>query len=378
MTMISSTGRVCAIALRKARSTSLRRLYVGMMTDTSMLRSMPVDLLKKLLYATGILGLYHRIRNAGTLTVVMFHRVLDPRDPRWACCDPDYTLSAGLFGQCLQFFRRHYNIVSVEDVTKARRDESRLPPRALLITFDDGWADNVEFALPQLRAMRVPGLMFVVSDAVDRAQPFYQEQIVSAWRRGTLPLERLAGALGQAAAGARLDGGRHEPVLRDLIRIVEALPQLDRLRLLAELEPELADGLRHMVTTAELHLLQDGGVAIGLHGKTHTPMTHAADIDAELGGARREMAARMPHLEAPSTMSFPHGLYDESIAARAHGSGFELVFTSDPTINVTNRAVGWLLGRLGFESETVADAEGRFRPEWLAMYLFRKEHRSPV
>jgi peptidoglycan/xylan/chitin deacetylase (PgdA/CDA1 family) len=336
------------------------------------------DLLKKLLYVAGILGLYHRIRNADTLTVVMFHRVLDPRDPRWASCDPDYTLSAALFGQCLKFFGEQYNIVSVEAVTKARRGESRLPPRALLITFDDGWADNVDFALPQLRAQGVPGLMFVVSDAVDRAEPFYQERIVGAWRRGRLTLAGLADALGRPPADTREYGRRDEASLRDLIKLIEELPHRDRARLLAELEPELADGLRHMVTTDELRLLDGGGVAIGLHGKTHTPLTRAADVDAELAGARREMAARMPYRAAPSTMSFPHGRYDESIAARAHGAGFELVFTSDPAINSTGKTVGWLLGRLGFESGAVADAKGRFHPEWLALYLFRKAHRAPA
>lgn len=339
---------------------------------------MLVDLLKKFLYVAGILGLYHRIRNAGTLTVVMFHRVLDPRDPRCASCDPDYTLSAALFGECLRFFGEHYNIVSVEAVMKARRGEARLPPRALLITFDDGWSDNVEFALPQLRARGVPGLMFVVSDAVDRAEPFYQEQIVGAWRCGRLTLERLADALGRPLPDSRPHWNSDDARLRDLIKTIEELPPPDRSRLLAELGPELTDGLRHMVTTDELRLLDDGGVAIGLHGKTHTPITRVADVDAELAGARHEMAARMPYRSAPSTMSFPHGRYDESIAMRAHDAGFELVFTSDPAINVTGKSVDWLLGRLGFESAAVADARGRFRPEWLALYLFRKAHRAPV
>ena len=38
------------------------------------------DLVKRALYSSGALGLYHRLRNRQQLTVVMFHRVLDPAD----------------------------------------------------------------------------------------------------------------------------------------------------------------------------------------------------------------------------------------------------------------------------------------------------------
>jgi hypothetical protein len=56
--------------------------------------------------------------------------------------------------------------------------------------------------------------------------------------------------------------------------------------------------------------------------------------------------------------------------------GYELVFTSVPALNPVRPTVGWLLGRTGFEANTVRDAKGRFRPDWLALYLFRKPSQS--
>jgi peptidoglycan/xylan/chitin deacetylase (PgdA/CDA1 family) len=333
------------------------------------------DLLKKLLYASGALGIYHRFRNARTLTVIMFHRVLEPTDPRWAHCDPDYTLRADLFTQCLEFFAAHYNMVSADDVVRARRGEHALPPRALLVTFDDGWSDNVDHALPRMRAQNAPGLMFVVSDAVGRAEPFYQEQIIGAWRRGRLQGSALAQALRRRGVQADDPSDPGAAGLRRLIAQVEQLPLEQRQALLAEIAEPLADPLRHMITADELRTLDEGGIAIGLHGKTHTPMTSAPDLDAELGGARAEMAARMPYRPAPVTMSFPHGRFDAGIAERARSAGYELVFTSVPVVNRTDSTVGWLLGRLGFETDAVVDRSGRFRPDLLALYLFRRPSR---
>jgi hypothetical protein len=106
---------------------------------------------KKALYVSGALDAWHRRRNRNWLTVIMFHRVLATRDPRWPTSDPEYTLADDLFGHSLDFFKKHYNVVSLADLLAARAGERPLPERALLVTFDDGWSDNEEYALPHLK-----------------------------------------------------------------------------------------------------------------------------------------------------------------------------------------------------------------------------------
>lgn len=338
------------------------------------------DLVKKLLYASGALGLYHRLRNADTLTVVMFHRVLSPEDARWATSDPDYTLSARHFSDSLAFFKRHYHVVSLEQVIDSGHAASRLPQRALLITFDDGWADNADYALPELRRAGMPAVMFVVADAVGSAQPFYQEHIVAAWRRGALRVTDLVAALdGGAPAGEVPTQGEDLGALRQVISRIEQLGRSEREALLAPFEAKLEDGLRHMVDVEDLHRLRSGGVTLGLHGKSHVPMTRAEDVDAELAGARVLLAERLGDA-APSalSMSFPHGAYDQGIAERARESGYERVFTSVPVLNPVGSELGWLLGRIGFDTDSIVDRRGRIRWDLLALYMFRPPARRLV
>lgn len=335
------------------------------------------DFARKCLYASGALGLYHRLRNADSLTVVMFHRTLRQDDPRWPACDPDYTLPEALFVDSLRFFRRHYTVVSLADVLRAQREGGGLPPRALLITFDDGWLDNVDYALPALRAEGMPAVMFVATDAVGTRQPFYQERLIGAWRRGALALDAFAATM--AAAGAEAPRREGLAGLRELIAQLERMPAAQRAQALAAHAGALDDGLRHMIDVADLPTLRAGGVELGLHGKTHTPMRRADDLDAELGGAREAMA-RLLDLDAPgdalpcATLSFPHGSFDDAIAARAREAGYALLFTSVPVLNPVGDRPSWLLGRTGYETDTIA-RDGRFRPDLMAWYLFRRETR---
>lgn len=337
---------------------------------------MPAALLKSLVYRSGALGLYHRLRNRRTLTVIMFHRVLAPDDPRWASCDPDYTLRDDLFRDCLAFFRRHYNVVSLDQVLAAVEGGAALPPRALLISFDDGWADNHDHALPALRAAGLPAVLFTVADAVGTRQPFFQERLVAALRRGTLSTADLAAALAAegGTAAAWPDGLAG---LRRAIAALEAMAPQARGRVLARLEGRLDDGLRHMVDAGELAALAGAGVAIGLHGRSHVPLTRAEDLEDELAGARSALARHLPG-QALDTMSYPHGRYDADIAARTRAAGYRLAGTSVPAINPARPRPPWLLARLGFEQAGITDGAGRFLPERLALYLFRAPHAVPA
>ena len=326
--------------------------------------------IKRALYASGALAAWHRRRNRDRLTVIMFHRVLATDDPRWPTSDPEYTLPADVFAACLGFFKAHYNVVALEDVLAARAGQRPLPERALLITFDDGWSDNEEYALPALRAAGLPAVMFVVADAVDRAQPFWQEQMITAWRAGRLgeaTWRRLWDELGGGGAPA-LDGTL-EPV-RALIAALERAPAPVRARLLASIRDLLDDGVRYMITSDQLRALAAGRVAIGAHGQTHEPLTTVPDVDAELRAARRALEERLGG-PAVTTLSFPHGRFDDEVVARARAAGYRLLFTSVPELPGAGADV---LGRVGFTAETVCGPDGRFDPALLALHLFRKPH----
>jgi hypothetical protein len=106
------------------------------------------DVARKLSYRTGALSLYHRVRNRQVLTDAMFHRILKRDDPRWKTALHSWTLPDDVFDECLTFFkRRRYALVKLDDVKASLEGTRRLPPRSLLITFDDGYARQIRHSL---------------------------------------------------------------------------------------------------------------------------------------------------------------------------------------------------------------------------------------
>lgn len=332
------------------------------------LRALLKAAVKTGLYRSGALAAYHRVRNRRALTVIMFHRVLPKTDTRWAYCDPEYTMEAGVFERCLDFFQEHYNVIGADRLLSV----DALPDRPLLITFDDGWADHEQVALPLLARRGLPSLVFVAADAVDSPQPtpFWETRLIHAFRRGTLD----AGMLYDLWRSASTDPAPSLGDLRGLRALIAKLFALDPARvppLLARLEDRLVTPDRHLLTGAELTNLPRGGMAVGAHGACHRPLARIADAAGDMARARSALGQRLA--TDIRTMSFPHGSYDAGTVEAARVAGYELIFTSDRVLNEVPASGErpTLLGRVGLFEDEITDRTGTFRPDLLALWLWR-------
>jgi peptidoglycan/xylan/chitin deacetylase (PgdA/CDA1 family) len=96
--------------------------------------------------------------------------------------------------------RRRYNVISLDDFARARIEHRLPPPKSVVLTFDDGYADNVELALPALEQHGFPATVFLVSAAGGQAN----------WERaGELAGRALLSPAGAAGLNGRLSFGAH-------------------------------------------------------------------------------------------------------------------------------------------------------------------------
>lgn len=98
------------------------------------------------------------------VTIVMYHFVRDLRRSRYP--EIKGLDTADFVGQ-LEYIRRHYNVVRMEDVIAASRDAGvQLPERSLLLTFDDGYADHYQTVFPLLDSHGIQGSFFPPARAI--------------------------------------------------------------------------------------------------------------------------------------------------------------------------------------------------------------------
>lgn len=93
------------------------------------------------------------------LRIIMYHYVRDLENSRY----PEIKgLDYELFRKQLDFLRKNFNIVTMEEVIEAwNSDNGKLPENAVLLTFDDGYIDNFTMVFPLLKEYRIQGSFFI-------------------------------------------------------------------------------------------------------------------------------------------------------------------------------------------------------------------------
>lgn len=120
-----------------------------------------------------------RWRKAGSLVVLMYHRVLPQDSPARTTEQPGMYVSPETLDLHLRELRRHFELVHLDDWLQRSKRSATLPRLACAITFDDGWRDNYEFALPVLVRHGAPATIFLVSSYIGTSYLFWPNRLMN-------------------------------------------------------------------------------------------------------------------------------------------------------------------------------------------------------
>lgn len=142
-----------------------------------------------LLKYSGVTGLALRWQS-GRLPILMYHGVCPDRlaGAPWM---PSYFTALGAFTRQMRFLKERCRPMELLEAVAAL-GAGRLPKGAAVVTFDDGYANNVSLAGPVLRDLGVPATIFVATGHTESGA-FYNHdrlRLVRQWQReaGEAPL----------------------------------------------------------------------------------------------------------------------------------------------------------------------------------------------
>ncbi len=254
------------------------------------------------------------------LQVLIFHRVLPQQDPIFPG-----EMHAARFDALMGLVARSFRVMTLGDAVAAR-DAGRLPPRALAITFDDGYADNAEIALPLLQRHGLKATFFVATGFLDGGRMFNDTVIECLRATRQAQIDLGAWGLGVRPLGSA-DARRH--AIEALLPKVKYLPLAERQQFLAQLlqlagQPRLPDDL--MMRSEQVVQLHRAGMEIGGHTVHHPILRVLDDAEAEAEIAAGRMCLQTLTDAPVDVFAYPNGRpmqdYDLRHAAIVRKLGF--------------------------------------------------------
>ncbi|MEA3642872.1 MAG: polysaccharide deacetylase family protein [Lamprobacter sp.] len=256
----------------------------------------------------------------GRLSILIYHRVLAKPDPMLSG-----TLDAQGFRWQMQTVKQMFNVIGLADAVKGLAQHS-LPPRAACITFDDGYRDNLEVAVPILQELDMSATFFVATGYLDGGIMF-NDRVLESLRRmpeGELDLEELA--LGRETIRHDQDRQRIAEEIIIKIKHLEPARRDEVTQVIAERsQSPLPKDL--MMTSEQVKRLSAAGMTIGGHTQTHPILSRISDQQAqdEIAGGREDLEALLR--QPVRLFAYPNGKpgqdYNKRHVAMVRAAGFD-------------------------------------------------------
>jgi peptidoglycan/xylan/chitin deacetylase (PgdA/CDA1 family) len=323
------------------------------------------EFLAKLFGRLGVLGLLERVAAAMRpgLVALTYHRIAEPgMNPFY---DPVISATPDAFRAQVEWLRRRFRILSLPELVAGLESGSCGREPSALLTFDDGYRDNFEVAVPILRECGVPATFFLPTAFLEAPRlPWWDHvaYVIKQTQARRLVLERSP------------DGGA-PPIALDLETMPRSASILTVIR--AFLDATIADGpwfldqlaARAAVAVDSPSLARDlftswdqvrrltasapGVLTIGSHGHSHQKL---AGLDGqsqrlELIESKRILESRLQC--AVTTLAYPYGwpgTYTAETKALAAEAGYRLAFAAREGVNRPDSLDRYEILRLGVGS----------------------------
>lgn len=282
--------------------------------------------------------------------ILMYHRVSEPDLDPWGL-----SVSPSHFAEQLAVINKYFNALSMQEFLGGLQ-RNEVPNRSIVITFDDGYVDNLHHAKPLLERFDVPATIFLVSEAIVQGRNFWWDELEWALLQpGTLP-EWLDLRVNGSKYEWQLDDARHysrQDRQKDQQRRPWEAPPGSRLAFfyliwqrLHELStPKRLEALDAICAWAgasndprranralsqdEVNVLGEGGlIELGAHTMTHPSLTviSIAQQLEEIAGSKDQLENIVGH--PVRSFSYPHGEYSVETKELVQRAGFQSASTT--------------------------------------------------
>ena len=293
-----------------------------------------LDFSLRLFHEVGLFDVNRKL-SPNFLTVLNYHRIDDPYREGFDTFRPNISATPSDFALQMDYMSQHYNIISGADLVSFITGKRKLPPRAALITFDDGYYDNYTNAFPILKARKLPAIIFLTSNFIGTGRPFYWDLIAYCFHHTNLEKVELP----YLGLQSWVDELTRNEVMQNWIQVLKQLSESDKQKVVNLLPKIMAvhipgDAFKNlMMSWSNAKELSENGIEIGGHTASHPILTRITqdEVSSELLKCKQsiEEAINKPVL----SFAYPNGKstdFNAELMRGVYQAGFEVAFTLLP------------------------------------------------
>jgi peptidoglycan/xylan/chitin deacetylase (PgdA/CDA1 family) len=317
--------------------------------------------LANLLNRSGLLRLAESIGFRPVLLVLAYHRI--GTDAEHLFDDELISATAQDFRAQLAWLREHFTVIGLEELLHVVAKGFVIRRPTALVTFDDGYRDNHDVALPILHALGVPAVFFIATGYIGVSRLTWWDR--TAYIVKTTQCERLELDY-PVPQSYDLSCTSRVRAIELILRAYREAPEIDDQRFFGELENRASvhvdsevDGRDLFMSWDQIRALRDGGMGIGAH-------THNHPILARLSEAEQNSELMMSRDRLRSELG-------TSVEALAYPVGDRRAFST-----LTKRLAYELGYRVGFSYYGGANRTGKVNPYDIRRVAVERYHSIPM
>ncbi len=256
--------------------------------------------------------------------LLMYHRVLPRPQAEALAVEPGMFVTPETFARHLDCLQAEFRVLPLREVVDAFAEDRSLPRGACAITFDDGWRDNHDHALPELERRGLPATIFLVTERVGTSGAFWPDEVC---RRvlglGSSARQELATSA-RAAPGRRPSPGASS--WRSSTCPKDRAPT--RSRRCARARPRRLRPVASSSTGRRSSAWRASGIDFESHGATHAllPALPEQAVVRELEASRDMLRGR--GFGAARLFAYASGAFDLRVREAACRAGYRAAVTT--------------------------------------------------
>ncbi len=111
------------------------------------------------------------------LSILGYHRIFDYGRKNFPFYRSIISANPEMFEQQMRFIKKNFNVINFQIMQQMIDAGEQIPKGTLIITFDDGYADNYDIVFPILKKYDLTATIFTMTSAITDGEPFWFELI---------------------------------------------------------------------------------------------------------------------------------------------------------------------------------------------------------